>query len=311
LALANAINFELDTAPAICNSITQAMNGDVIEKNLCHVKQELTAYEARKLCENNGMRLFQPKSSASARKALVLFGSTYLGASPKAQFYVHGRRGNRCQTAKGNGALTKTYCHFELNAMCEYFEVRHLLCDTTTLNRCKYKTPIVKDNMVMYLEGAATYAGITAFDVEFVPGTTFFPVDLGTTFPNLEYLYAWSCSVAKLNRQTFAGMTKLKYLDLDSNKLTEVRSSTFDVMPSLQTLYLSEPDVLIYETSIHFLIFTDRNPLTTISADLFTVTFPNLSFLNLIDSNCISESFSENPEIRTILETTPNTCALV
>jgi hypothetical protein len=232
LALANAIDFELDKAPAICKTTAQVMKGDKIEKNLCYVKREVTAYQAKKLCEDNGMRLYDPTSSANALKALVLFGSTSFGASRKAQFYVHGRRGNRCQTARGNGALTESSCISIFNAVCEYFEVRHLLCDTTTLNKCLYDSPITKDNMVMYLKSPATY--VTVYSSTNIPGSLFLPVDLAFTFPNLESIQAYTCAIATLNRETFAGLIRLKELDLAYNKITELRSSIFEGLISLE-----------------------------------------------------------------------------
>jgi hypothetical protein len=233
LALANALYGELETPPAICKSITPAMNGTEIEKNLCYVKQSMPAYLARKTCVDNGMRLFQPDSSPNARAALTSFGRTYFKGSQFAKFYVSGRRGDVCSIARGNGELGENKCFYKMNFLCEYFELKHLLCDSSNPVSCTYKLPITRDNLIMVVQSPATYENVTALDLQFTPGTTFLPVDLAATFPNLEVIYAWKCSVATLNRRTFAGLTKLRYLDLDSNQITEVRSSMFEGLTTL------------------------------------------------------------------------------
>jgi hypothetical protein len=254
----------------------------------------------------------QPNSSANARAALTSFGELQFGGNRFAKFYVHGRRGDACQIARGNGELSESACNFKMNFLCEYFELKHLLCDSSDPIQCIYQSPITRDNMIMVVESPATYENVTNLFLEFVPETLFLPVDLAATFKNLKDIQARGCSVATLNRRTFAGLTKLRYLDLEGNQLKELRSSTFEGLTSLKTLYLSKSEVFVYETSIHFTISTDENPLTTISADLFTVAIPNLELLSLDYSSCISTlTVYSNAAVKTLLETVTHTCILV
>jgi hypothetical protein len=246
----NAINFELPAPPAICKSTTEVLNGTEVEKYLCHVKQELSAYGSRLICENNGMRLYQPRSSKNARAGLIAFGKKYFGGSRKAKFYVHGRQGNLCQTATGNGVLGEIQCNTNLNPLCEYFDVKHLLCDSEDPEECVYESAITEDNMEMYVASPATYEEVKFLIIEDVEETLFLPVDLAITFPNLEEIASESCSIATLNRRTFAGLKNLTFIDLDYNKITEIRSSIFEGLTSLKRLDLGETEFFDHETSI-------------------------------------------------------------
>jgi Leucine-rich repeat (LRR) protein len=244
LALANAINFELAPSP-VCKSTVNVINGTEIEKILCHVNRDMTAYRARLICEANGMRLFQPKSSVNARTALVSFGKTRFGGSSKAQFYVHGRRGNVCQTARGNGALTEYSCDSTFNVLCEHFDVNGLLCDPSTTTGCDYQSAITKDNMTMYVKDPDTYEDVTYLFISNEPRTRFLPVDLATTFPNLSLIYSFRCSIATLNRRTFAGLTKLTLLNLDNNQIKVLQSSIFAGLSKIAEFSFCKCEVLV------------------------------------------------------------------
>ncbi|XP_056413804.1 opticin isoform X2 [Hyla sarda] len=68
-------------------------------------------------------------------------------------------------------------------------------------------------------------------------------VDL-TTLPPLPkettYLYARFNKISHIRAQNFAGLDKLKYVDLSSNFLSEIDDDAFHLLPSLQELILSE-----------------------------------------------------------------------
>jgi hypothetical protein len=238
--LTNAVNFEL-APPPVCKSTANIINGTEIEKILCHVNRELTAYRAKMICEANGMRLFQPKSSANAQAALVSFGRSRFGGSPKAEFYILGRRGNRCQTARGNGALSESYCESTFSALCEYFDVNGLVCEHEYASSCEYNSAVTKDNMTMYIKDPDAYLyEYVRYYVNRQAGTRFLPVDLATTFPNLEHIFAEGCSIQTLNRRTFAGLTKINDIRLSQNQLTVLQSSIFAGLTTVQNLYLGK-----------------------------------------------------------------------
>ncbi|XP_040278141.1 opticin-like [Bufo bufo] len=68
-------------------------------------------------------------------------------------------------------------------------------------------------------------------------------VDL-TTLPSLPkettYLYARFNKISDIQSKNFAGLDKLKYVDLSSNFLSEIDDDAFHLLPSLQELILSE-----------------------------------------------------------------------
>ncbi|KAM4048674.1 opticin-like [Anomaloglossus baeobatrachus] len=68
-------------------------------------------------------------------------------------------------------------------------------------------------------------------------------VDL-TTLPSLPkettYLYARFNKISHIQTKNFAGLDKLKYVDLSSNYLSKIDDDAFHLLPSLQELILSE-----------------------------------------------------------------------
>ncbi|KAM3934484.1 opticin [Leptodactylus fuscus] len=93
--------------------------------------------------------------------------------------------------------------------------------------------------------GSLTEQGLPTCLVCVCLGTSVYcdDVDL-TTLPPLPkettYLYARFNKITHVQLKNFAGLDKLKYVDLSSNFITKIDDDTFHLLPSLQELILSE-----------------------------------------------------------------------
>jgi hypothetical protein len=244
LASANAANYELAEPPTVCSRTEAVMSGTVVEKTLCYVNQKTTGDDAPKNCEANSMRLYQPNSSPEANSTLHAFSNSLDLKGEKPDVYVDGRDGNKCQVIRVNEGLKQTPCKFSHNYICEFFDPI-VFCDTAGVANptgCPYKNPILIRNKILRVSSDAAKESIVTLDIQHVAGSGFLPVDLSTSFPNLQLLLAEGSGITEITRRSIAGLTKINFIDLDYNQITAIRSEVFAGLTSLRRLDLGEND---------------------------------------------------------------------
>lgn len=68
----------------------------------------------------------------------------------------------------------------------------------------------------------------------------FLPVEVSETFSNLLAYSAYDCSLTSIKKANFAGLNKLKSLQLNGNQISSINSETFEDLIALELLYLGE-----------------------------------------------------------------------
>lgn len=63
---------------------------------------------------------------------------------------------------------------------------------------------------------------------------------LNKNFPELKSIDADFCSIRFIFKQNFENLNKLRYLDLDGNKIERINDDTFEDLLSLKVLMLSK-----------------------------------------------------------------------
>lgn len=66
------------------------------------------------------------------------------------------------------------------------------------------------------------------------------PTNIGEKFPNLVTLFAAACSIREISKENFEGLNKLRYLTLASNQIERIDDDTFEHIPAVKTIDLSE-----------------------------------------------------------------------
>lgn len=74
------------------------------------------------------------------------------------------------------------------------------------------------------------------------PKIMFLPLELSKAFPNLMVVDATFCSISKISKENFEGLTNLRRLWLRDNAIEELQSGTFNDLVSLIDLDLRECD---------------------------------------------------------------------
>jgi Leucine-rich repeat (LRR) protein len=81
---------------------------------------------------------------------------------------------------------------------------------------------------------------ITGLDFDDNNKISFLPIKVHETFPNLLLYTASKCSLTKITKKNFEGLSKLKGLWLGTNQITTINDDTFEDLVSLKRLYLSK-----------------------------------------------------------------------
>lgn len=68
----------------------------------------------------------------------------------------------------------------------------------------------------------------------------YLPTNIGETFPNLLGLNAHNCSIKEITRENFRGLNKLRTLILANNQIETIEDDTFDFIPAVRGIFLSE-----------------------------------------------------------------------
>lgn len=79
---------------------------------------------------------------------------------------------------------------------------------------------------------------LTGLKIEFKKGLKFLPVNLASVMSNLMAIEIFECSVESIKREHFRGLSKLRYLNLGYNKITNVAGDAFADLTSLEILEL-------------------------------------------------------------------------
>lgn len=68
---------------------------------------------------------------------------------------------------------------------------------------------------------------------------SYLPVMAYVNFPNLEIISAYQCSIVEITKENFAKLSFLRALWLGENKISEIKTDTFEDLTSLVVLSLS------------------------------------------------------------------------
>lgn len=71
-------------------------------------------------------------------------------------------------------------------------------------------------------------------------GIDFLPIKIDKVFPELIWLHANECNIKEIHKENFENLSKLKYVWLGFNKITQIESDTFSNLKSLSQIYLGE-----------------------------------------------------------------------
>lgn len=85
---------------------------------------------------------------------------------------------------------------------------------------------------------SATDLTTLGFRINNNPGVKFLPTNLFRVFPDLLAVEVWFCSVTSVNGNHFKNLSKLKFLNLDSNEIEHISDDAFVDLVSLETLDL-------------------------------------------------------------------------
>lgn len=101
------------------------------------------------------------------------------------------------------------------------------------------------------------------------------PINIFSEFPNLETFELHITKIARMDRQTFANASQLKWIYMDSNKITELSAGTFElnqlwVLKLANNEIQSIDDFTFANLSSLVSLYLEYNKLTTISRNTFT-----------------------------------------
>lgn len=96
---------------------------------------------------------------------------------------------------------------------------------TVSLNTClmDVKTKIYEANATVSTQDET----VGALSLSFNKKIFHLPIDVAESFPNLQVFYAARCSITKISKSNFKGLSKLRRLDLYHNQIETIPSDTF------------------------------------------------------------------------------------
>lgn len=98
---------------------------------------------------------------------------------------------------------------------------------------CVYKKATNDSRIIISVASNVTKENIVDLDIQYSENSLYLPINVGTEFPNLNQYKAQSRGVIEISKENFAGMMKIRFIDLDYNKITTL---TQDMFASLKTL---------------------------------------------------------------------------
>lgn len=100
----------------------------------------------------------------------------------------------------------------------------------------------------------------------------YLPVNIYEKYPNLISISSWYCGLKSVSKDNFKGLTKLRRLAINQNRISIVENNTFEDLEALEWLYL------------------DNNRIIQIDGQAI-VPLINLKELTLFDNKCIGIGF--------------------
>jgi hypothetical protein len=209
------------------------------------------------------MRLYQTNSSTQALKTLIAFAKKTLKGK---NVFVHGRSGKICQAMQGNGKLKYVSCKLAYSFICEFMEATTAKTNTTvktittescsvhnqnilapydttgiiTPMTCSYFDEISSNNTVIMVNRTFAKEDVVQIMSSFVTAIKFLPVDLVSTFPNLQGIGFSACSISEISYRSFKGLSKLKDLWLSYNRISKLDGKVFKDLVNLKVLAMGE-----------------------------------------------------------------------
>jgi hypothetical protein len=196
-----------------------------------------------KVCQKNGMQLYNPESSVAAKNVLIAFGQSTFASFRRAEVYIFGRRKNRCKSFNGNGKIDEVSCFLPFNFICEFVQqpigcpsystdytrapAFHDAATVTNPKTCEYHLPIDNDYTVIISGGDVPKESIIQLDMENTPEIRHLPIKIAQSFPNLNSIYCTGCEVTTITAKSLQGLAKLKLIVLDNAKIIELNSAAF------------------------------------------------------------------------------------
>lgn len=180
----------------------------------------------------------------------------------------------------GNGLSTNRInlmCNFQtLSAECEIFGVHE------DGNDLKISSVIPKtDDLKNLTKFGSKYLTISKnFKIEAIPD------EVGIYFPFLDNFRVTKTGVKVIQRRNFGGMNALRYLSLDSNKISVIYGDSFNDLSALESLYISNNRIeFLHPNLLEGLpklrsFMADYNKISIISASLFRLN-ENLEWISL------------------------------
>jgi Leucine-rich repeat (LRR) protein len=235
---------------------------------------DLTAYQASKICNNYGMKLYTPTSSPLALSALLNFGRTSLGGSKAAEVYISGRSGNQCKVFMGDGKTKFIPCITAHNFVCELpKQMTMIQCQRystsyntwsyvvttgiTSPKACYFKSAIPDQYTTLTVDATVPKESIIAIEMDDTLTVEYVPLDIAINFPNLYILKAEFCGIISLTYRSLKDLTKLRYLGLDGNNLKVLDANVLKDLGNLRRLDYSKTFLKVdfKKTNIFFNLF--------------------------------------------------------
>lgn len=165
---------------------------------------------------------------------------------------------------------------------------------------------------------------------------SFFPAKIGESLPDLIVLEILKCSIQTVESQPFKGLSELKRLDLQGNKITRIDDNAFSNTLKLKELELSDNRIEnlsenafnslidlrsislsrnklkllpenLFESLINLeYIFLEGNQISTLSSDTFT-KLPVLHQVSLEKNTCFNKLYTRD-EFETLVKDTRSKC---
>jgi Leucine-rich repeat (LRR) protein len=250
---------EFATPPATCDTSSKVIVDGNVEKNLCYVQPKRNAYNAKLHCERNGMQLYRSKSSPQALQALVTLAKTTLGNNKRIEVFVDGQSGNKCQALQGNGELIDFSCNTRSSFVCEYLEVttktkcsyyetlgEYYLFNLTGITSptiCYYSGSISNGNTVIKANASIAKESVVVIDSNKLPANMHLPINLASSFPNLQGLLFDRCLISEISYRSLGGLSQLRGLSLKYNKISRLDGKVFKDLAKLEVLLMSKNSI--------------------------------------------------------------------
>lgn len=105
---------------------------------------------------------------------------------------------------------------------------------------CVYKQPINDLRTMLSVTSAVAKENIVLLDIDHTQNSKYLPVYAGREFPNLSKYNAENRGVIRISKDNFFGMKKIRFIDLDNNRITSLTQDVFAGLTALERIDLGE-----------------------------------------------------------------------